>query len=64
MSAAPLFQFASAKKLYSSERVIADAAIHEVMLASPGPMYTTAKGFGDVEPNGNPPVISPFFTDA
>ena len=31
------------------QRVIADAAIKEVILTSRGPMYTTAKGFGDVE---------------
>jgi peptidoglycan/LPS O-acetylase OafA/YrhL len=31
------------------ERIIADPSIHEVILTSRGPMYTTAKGFGDVE---------------
>jgi peptidoglycan/LPS O-acetylase OafA/YrhL len=31
------------------QRVIADAAIKEVVLTSRGPMYTAAKGFGDVE---------------
>jgi len=31
------------------QRVIADTAIKEVILTSRGPMYTTAKGFGDVE---------------
>ena len=31
------------------QRVLADAAIKEVILTSRGPMYTTAKGFGDVE---------------
>ncbi|MCE2832192.1 MAG: acyltransferase, partial [Oxalobacteraceae bacterium] len=31
------------------QRVIADPAIKEVILTSRGPMYTTAKGFGDVE---------------
>ena len=31
------------------ERVIADPAIHEVIVTSRGPMYTTANGFGDVE---------------
>jgi hypothetical protein len=31
------------------QRVIADAAVKEVILTSRGPMYTTAKGFGDVE---------------
>ena len=31
------------------ERIIADPALHEVILTSRGPMYTTAKGFGDVE---------------
>ena len=31
------------------QRVIADAAIKEVILTSRGPMYTTARGFGDVE---------------
>jgi peptidoglycan/LPS O-acetylase OafA/YrhL len=31
------------------QRVIADAAIKEVILTSRGPMYTTAEGFGDVE---------------
>jgi peptidoglycan/LPS O-acetylase OafA/YrhL len=31
------------------QRVIADSAIKEVILTSRGPMYTTAKGFGDVE---------------
>jgi peptidoglycan/LPS O-acetylase OafA/YrhL len=30
-------------------RIIADASIKEVILTSRGPMYTTAKGFGDVE---------------
>lgn len=31
------------------ERIIADPSIHEVILTSRGPMYTSAKGFGDVE---------------
>ena len=31
------------------QRVLADAAIKEVILTSRGPMYTTARGFGDVE---------------
>ncbi len=31
------------------QRVIADTAIKEVILTSRGPMYTAAKGFGDVE---------------
>ena len=31
------------------QRVIADAAIKEVILTSRGPMYTTAKGFGEIE---------------
>ena len=31
------------------QRIIADTSIKEVILTSRGPMYTTAKGFGDVE---------------
>ena len=31
------------------QRIIFDPAIREVILTSRGPMYTTAKGFGDVE---------------
>lgn len=31
------------------QRIIADTAIKEVILTSRGPMYTTARGFGDVE---------------
>lgn len=31
------------------QRIILDPAIREVILTSRGPMYTTAKGFGDVE---------------
>lgn len=31
------------------ERIVADPAIHEVIVTSRGPMYTTGKGFGDIE---------------
>ncbi len=31
------------------QRIIADASVKEVILTSRGPMYTTGKGFGDIE---------------